>query len=213
MKFGVLGPANGDALAIEQAARLLLFDHAAEQVIYLGPDDHAIDRLVLEWARAWVGLDASDEGVWGRAAEVCRTAASADIDGFIARERRRERLKDLKCLAAASLRTVEMIDGRVAVLIHDKGLLDEEDILPASLLIFGKSVEPLVRQVGSRTFISPGELRAGRGGAAILSDEPDGEFAVSFYEPGGALIERRVLPAKPTGRFQVLSKSGHSERT
>ena len=213
MKFGVLGPANGDALALERAAQTLLFEQGAEQVIYLGPDDHAIDRLVLEWARSWVGVDASDEGVWGRAAEVCRTAGASEIDAFIARERKRERLKDLRCLAASSLRTVEMIEGRVAVMIYDKGLLDEEDILPASLLIFGKSVEPLVRQVGSRTFISPGEVRAGRGGAAMFSTEGSGELAVSIYEPGGAVLDHRVLPARPAARFQVLQKSGSSEST
>jgi hypothetical protein len=213
MKFGVLGPANGDAAALERAAKLLLFEHEAEQVIYLGPDDHAIDRLVLDWARAWVGIDASDDGLWARAAEVCRTASALEIDAFISRERRRERLKDLKCLASASLRTVEILDGRVAVLIHDKGLLDEEDILPASLLIFGKSPAPLFRQVGARTFVSPGELRAARGGVAIFSDEPSGEFAVSFYEPGGALVERRVLPARPSGRVHVLQKNAPSEGT
>jgi predicted phosphodiesterase len=144
---------------------------------------------------------------------VCRTAPALEIDAFIARERKRERLKDLKCLAAASLRTVEMLDGRVAVLIHDKALLDEEDILPASLLIFGKSHAPLFRQVGARTFISPGELHDARGGIAVFSDEPSGEFAVSFYEPGGARLERHVLPARPTGRLHILQKTARNEGT
>ena len=54
-------------------------------------------------------------------------------------ERKRERLEALKCLRAATARTVEIFEGRVAVFLHDKALLDEEDILPATfLLVFGK---------------------------------------------------------------------------
>jgi hypothetical protein len=206
MRFGILGPANGDTRALEDAVQLLLFQLEADQVIYLG-DDSAIDQLVLGWARAWVGADASDEGRWARAAQACREASPRAIDDFIARERRRERLKDLKCLASEQ-RTVEMLDGRVAVLVHDKAMLDEDDILPASVLIFGKSAKPLVRQVGSRTFVSPGELRPGTGGVAMFFDDDRGAMAVSIYEPGGAVLETRVLPALSLGRVQIYEKSG-----
>ena len=37
------------------------------------------------------------------------------------------------------LRSVEMFGDRVAVLIHDKALLDEEDIFSATFLVYGKS--------------------------------------------------------------------------
>jgi hypothetical protein len=205
MKLGVLGPANGDARALEHAAQLLLFDLAADQVLYVGPEDHAIDRLVLDWARAWVGEDPSDDGLWSRAIAACAHADAVGIDAFIARERRRERLKDLKCLEAG-VRTVEMVGGRVGVFIHDKSLLDEEDILPAALLVFGKSAKPLVRQVGSRTFISPGEIRPGSGGGALFVDAPNGDLTLAIYEPGGRVVETRAMPAPATGRVQILEK-------
>src|SRR5689334_22628204 len=153
MRFAVLGPAHDDLVALEKGASLVLFELEAEEVIYLGADD-ALDRLVWDWARRLVGPDPSEEGLWARAAQRCGPGSPDAIDRFIAAERRRARLKALKCLLAATSRTIEIIDGRVAVLLYDKALLDEEDILPASLLIFGKSQEPVVRQVGSRTFIS-----------------------------------------------------------
>src|SRR4051794_8518530 len=157
MRFGLLGPANGDLATLEKGARLLLFVHAAEQVIYLGADD-ALDRLVLDWAARLVGEDPTEEGIWRRAAERCVGADSAKVDAFVKAERERERLRALMCLPAATARTIEILEGRVVVLLYDKALLDEEDIMPASLLIYGKSRDPLVRHVGSRTFIAPGEL-------------------------------------------------------
>ena len=202
MRFGVLGPANGDLGALEQGASLLLFEHQAEQVVYLGADD-ALDRLVADWARRLVGPDPTDEGIWDRAAARCLAASAEEIDRFMAAERRRERLKALKCLPVATSRTIELLEGRVAVLLYDKALLDEEDILPASLLIFGKSKEPLVRQVGSRTFVSPGELGS-RSGVALFSNDDAGEISVSMYEPGGERIEIHPLVAPRTGRFTVL---------
>ncbi len=202
MRFAVLGPANGDLGALEKGASLLLFEQQAEQVVYLGADD-ALDRLVLDWARRLVGIDPSDEGMWDRAAARCLAASPEEIDRFIDAERRRERLKSLKCLPVATSRTIELLEGRVAVLLYDKALLDEEDILPASLLIFGKSRQPLVRQVGSRTFVSPGELGP-KSGVAIFSDDHTGEISVSMYEPGGALLETHRLVAPRTGRFTVL---------
>lgn len=206
MRFAVLGPANGDLAALEKGASLLLFEHQAEEVIYLGPDD-ALDRLVLGWARRLVGSDPSDEGIWDRAAARCASARPDEIDRFLAAERKRQRLKSLKCIPAATSRTIEILEGRVAVLLYDKALLDEEDILPASLLIFGKSRDPLVRHVGSRTFVSPGELGGGKSGVALFSDDAGtGEVSVAMYEPGGTMIESHPLAAHRTGRFTVLDK-------
>jgi len=202
MRFAVLGPANDDLAALEKGASLLLFELEAEQVVYLGPDD-ALDRLVLDWARRLVGPDPSEDALWNRARSCC-SASAEDIDRFIAAERRRDRLKALKCLPGATSRTVEILEGRLAVLLYDKALLDEEDILPASLLIFGKSKEPLVRHVGSRTFVSPGELGEGRAGIALFADDPNGEVTVSIYEPAGGIIASHVLPTSRTGKFTVL---------
>jgi hypothetical protein len=212
MRFGVLGPANGDLAALEEGASLLLFEYNAEEVIYLGPDD-ALDRLVLEWARRLVGTDPSQDGIWERAARHCSTARYDEIDRFVDAERKRERLKTLKCLPAATSRTVEIFEGRLAVFLHDKALLDEEDILPATLLVFGKSSEALVRQVGARTFVSPGEIAAGKGGVALFSDEPNGDLNVSLFEPGGTLLESHHVSSARIGKFRVLDKASSGEST
>jgi hypothetical protein len=203
MRFGVIGPAKGDLATLEKAATLLLFEQRAEQVVYLGPDD-AVDRLVQEWASRLVGPRSAEEHIWERAAERCRSASSAEIDRFLTAERVRDRLKALQCLPGPSCRTIEILEGRLAVLLYDKALLDEEDMLPASLLIFGKGREPMVRLVGSRTFISPGELGEGASGVALLSDEPNGELWASFYRPGGSLLASHRISAARVGKVRVL---------
>jgi hypothetical protein len=205
MRFAVLGPAHDDLVALEKGASLVLFELEAEEVIYLGADD-ALDRLVLDWARRLVGPDPSEEGLWNRAASRCGPGSADAIDRFIAAERRRARLKALKCLPAATSRTIEILEGRVAVLLYDKALLDEEDIMPASVLIFGRSREPVVRQVGSRTFVSPGELGTGPAGIALFSDDESGDVTVSIYDPLGGLLESQVLPSVRTGKFTVLER-------
>ncbi len=210
MRFAVLGPANDDLVALEKGASLVLFELEAEEVVYLGADG-ALDKLVWDWARRLVGPDPSEEGLWDRAAQRCGPGSPDAIDRFIAAERRRARLKALKCLPAATSRTIEILDGRVAVLLYDKALLDEEDILPASLLIFGKSQEPVVRQVGSRTFISPGELGTGPAGIALFSGEENGDVTVSIYDPTGGMLESQVIPNTRTGKFTVLERAS-SER-
>ena len=57
----------------------------------------------------------------------------------------------------------------VAVLIHDKALLDEEDILAANLLVYGKSETPMVKKIGSRWFVS----------VVVMSVPPNGGIRVS----------------------------------
>jgi hypothetical protein len=203
MRFGVIGPANGNLALLEKAATVLLFEQRADPVVYLGPDD-AVDRLVFDWSERLVGPSFSEEHIWQRAAERCRSASSAEIDRFLAAERMRNRLKALQCLATPHCRTIEILEGRLAVLLYDKALLDEEDMLPASLLIFGKGKEPLVKQVGSRTFISPGELGEGPSGVALLSDEANGELWASFYHPTGKLLESHRLSAGRAGKVRVL---------
>ena len=100
------------------------------------------------------------------------------IEGFIERERGRQRLKVFESLPGESTRAIELLNGKVAVLIYDKAYLDEEDILPATLLVFGKSREALVRRVGRRWFVSPGSFS--EAGVMIIDDHDNGIHVTHF---------------------------------
>jgi hypothetical protein len=201
MRLGLLGPAPNDDAALERAARFLRQDIAVDRAIYLGVDA-AMDAVVRRWAEELVGGDPADSALWRRAAERCTAASPDQIDAFLSAERERRSLKVFQSLPDDSTRVIEILNGKVAVMIYDKGDLDEEDILPASLLVFGKSQEPLVKQVGSRWFLSPGSFA--EAGTMILEDHEDGIHLTLF---DGACREqsRELLLASRATKLKVTS--------
>lgn len=191
MHLGLIGPCKQNPAVLRARAQFLLDEIQVDRAVYLGVDG-ALDEVVRAWARSLVQGEPSDDSVWGRAAELCSKAAPPEIDAFLAAERQRQRLKALECLQHATSRTIELFETVVAVLIHDKALLDEEDMLPASLLAFGKSAEPIIHKIGARCFVSPGPANHPGGGVMVLRDESD-VVTASIYAPDGACVQKEVV--------------------
>ena len=218
MRLGFLGPVlshppsgNGSAAALEIASGLLLNKHRVGRVIYLGADD-ALEHMVEDWARRLVGDDPTDDAAWQRAAQLAAGGTSEEIDAFVKCERMRLKLRSLESLPHRILRTMEMVGDRIAILIHDKELLDEEDIFAASLLIYGKSDVPLVRKIGGRFFITPGTLGP-LGGVCVLDDMGD-DISITVYNIEGEtmLHERLALPRVSRPRLQGSAQGGVAGR-
>jgi hypothetical protein len=183
VRLGLLGPANGDLAALARAAEFLLNGAKVTRAIYLGADE-ALEDTVELWAESLVGPDPSDEGVWSRAFDVAVSGSAEQIDAFLRGERARLRLKSLERLPPEEMRTVEMFGNLVAVLIHDKALLDEEDILSATLLVYGRSDAALVKKIGSRWFLTPGPVGTPGCGALVLDDSGD-ELVATVHDSEG----------------------------
>ena len=200
MRIGFLGPCP-DLAKLERAAEFLLESERASRVIYLG-DDGALDRCVSAWATRLVGDDPTDEGAWRRAADVALWGAPSQIDSYVESERKRLSLRSLMSLPERVLRTMEMIGDRVAVITHDKGSLDEEDIFAASLVIYGKAPAAHVKTIGARTFITPGPL--GASGGILLLAEGDASAGVTIYDDAEKAIynEHVALPKSTKMRVQ-----------
>jgi hypothetical protein len=200
MRLGLLGPCGGHERELETAARGLRERLGAERVVYLGAD-RALDLVVGRWAVDLVGGQGSDDTLMARATAVCLSAGAQSIDHFIRNEQAREELRMFESLPGSTTRSVELIAGKVAVLVHDKAYLEEEDILPASALVFGKSREPLLKQIGRRWFLSPGSLPDH---GVMLLDDDSGELRASVFsgslEPG----ESRILQAPKALRMRAL---------
>ncbi len=130
--------------------------------------------------------------MWGRAFGVVASGTSEQLDTFLRGERARLRLRSLERLPPKELRTVEMFGDRVAVLIHDKALLDEEDIFSAKLLIYGKSDRALVKAIGPRWFMTPGPV-GGAGAAPSSSTTPATIWWPRSTTPTGALSRTEAL--------------------
>src|SRR5689334_11282020 len=97
MRLALLGPAEGNVDALQAAARFVLERQAVDRVVYLGVDG-ALDAVIAKWATELVGGDASEDGVFVRAAQRCLEASAAEIDQYIAAERARARLRVFESL-------------------------------------------------------------------------------------------------------------------
>jgi hypothetical protein len=172
-------------------AELLLNGAKVGRAIYLGGDD-ALEETVSLWAESLVGGDPSDERLWQRALEVIDGGTPDAIDLLVRGERARLRLKSLEGLPGTGERSIEMVGDRVAVLIHDKARLDEEDIYAATFLVFGKGDAPLARAIGTRWFLTPGPIGSTGGGGLVLDDSGD-DVVATFYGPDGQVARTEPL--------------------
>lgn len=199
MRLGLIGPTVGHEEALERAVRLLFQDVAVERAVYLGVDP-SLDQVVHRWAASLVDGDPDERAIWQRAAARCLDASPPEIDSFLVAERERCALQVFESLPGDGTRAIELLGGRLVVMIHDKADLDEEDILPATLLVFGKSPQPLVKQVGSRWFLSPGSLD--HFGVMVLEDHDDG-IHLTLYDSAGREVRRERLIAARATRLRV----------
>lgn len=55
---------------------------------------------------------------------------------------------------------VDLVEGRICCLVHDKGELTRDDIANATVLFHGNSGHAALVQIGPRYFVTPGHLRA-----------------------------------------------------
>jgi hypothetical protein len=195
-------------IGLARAAQLLMDEAHAEKVIYLS-DDGALDRVVVSWASEIIGANPSGVGLFNRAAARCAKAGSREIDRFVEGERARLRLEVFVSLPGGQSRTVEILDGRVVLFVYDKAILNEEDIVAAQILVFGKAREPLIRRVGARVFLTPGPIGCPTGGAALLDDGVEG-IRIEILGPGGAVSAREHVGGPRPGKLRVQGEGGRS---
>lgn len=201
MRLGLLGPANGDLPGLARSAEFLLNTAKVTRAIYLGADD-ALEDTVALWAESLVGPNPSDEGIWERALVAAAGGSPEQIDAFLRAERARLRLRSLERLPAEQLRTVEMLGDRVAVLVHDKAVLDEEDIFSATFLVYGRSSGPHFRKIGPRWFLTPGPIGSEGGGSAVLDDSGD-EIVATLYDAHGCARGSETMTVRRATKLSV----------
>jgi hypothetical protein len=206
MRLGLLGPAEGNVGGLSRAAELLIDVLKVERAVYLG-NDGALDEVVATWAARLVDSDPSDDAAWSRAADVALRGSPEEIDAFVLKERARQRLRVLEGLSrGGDARTIEMIGDRVAVLLYDKGDLDEEDIFAATLLVYGKSAEPLVKKVGTRWFMTPGVIGCAGGGIGLLDDGGE-EIVASIHAPDGTRTVTETIAVARAAKMKIQGGS------
>ena len=197
MRLALLGPADGNVSALARGAAAALDKLDADRVVYLGVDD-GMDRV----ASAWAALLGASPPLTARAAALLDADATT-IRAELEREHARRRLGRLCSLAGPKARSVELMQDRLVLLVDDKAVLDEEDLLPASVIVFGRG-DPTFRRVGSRVFLCPGIPGTRNGGLLILDEGGGASGLVAMqYDLDGNQVARELLDTSRSTRMRV----------
>lgn len=201
MRIGLLGPAEGDEAALRDAVEFLLGDADVDQALYLGVDVETIERVITAWAREIFGGEPTAETFLARGAELARAGTPEEIEELLSAERSLQRLSAVRMLPPPPARAIEMIADRILLAVHDKSILDEEDIANASLIVYGRSTESDCRRFGPRYFLTPGPVSRGR--VALVEVEEDNGVALAIYETSGLPVWREKM-ARRTSRVNIV---------
>jgi hypothetical protein len=188
MRIGIIGQA-GESDELRRAIDLFLTDSQVKQIIYLG-DDSAVDAVLTDFARENLG---EDEFLRRGAALACAGSAD-DIEGLLAEDRAAQRLSLLRRLPPPPARAIEMLEKWIVLAVHDKAILDEDDVANAHVIVYGKAPEADFKRFGPRSFLTPGPLARGKVGHIALRS--DGGLDVSLLDlTGNALLRESISPA------------------
>lgn len=167
MRIGLASDSHGDLDALERA--LELFARAeVDRIYFLGDRLADLDAALARRRNA------------PREAPVPRTDSEflAAFEEALARHAdpvadRIVRVASRACpeyaSGAAPRKQVDLVEGRICCLVHDKAELDRDDITNATVLFHGNADRAGVVQIGPRYFVTPGRLRTPsppRGGGA-----------------------------------------------
>jgi predicted phosphodiesterase len=134
VRLGLVSDTFGNVAALERA--LDVFVRAgAERVFFLG--GRLGDLKEALGRRSAAGPDPLD----GRVVRVASRACPEYEAGSVPRKQ------------------LDLVDGRVACVVHDKSELSRDDIENATLILHGNSGQPAMVAIGARCFVTPGHLR------------------------------------------------------
>jgi hypothetical protein len=95
---------------------------------------------------------------------------------------------------AVPRKQVDLLDGLICCLVHDKADLDRDDIANASVIFHGNSPSAGLVQFGPRTFVTPGPLRgaapAGPPGSYAVVEVTPRDLVLSVFSVEGAELRR-----------------------
>lgn len=188
VRVGIVGPAGVHHASLRRALEPLLDDPDTRQIIYLGMDGAAV-AVVEEWMRDGM----SRESFLAQAAELARAGSPDAIRTLLDEEEKSHRLARIRCLPEPPVRAVEMLEKWILLAVHDKAVLDKDDIANAHVILYGKAKHAGFKRFGPRCFFTPGPLSSGLIGQLELLEQ--GDLAVRAYDMHGNLHIDEVVEA------------------
>jgi len=196
-RIGLVGPAGSSKPDLERALRLLAADPSMRQVVYLGAD-----RAAAEVTAGWVDAARSeDERLLRRGAQLACEGSADEIERLLREPRSSQGLSLVHRLPEPPARAVELLDRWVLLAVHDKAVLDEEDIANAHVIAYGRADEASCKRFGPRCFFTPGPISGGKLGCVEL--RADGDLELRLLGLDGAVLSSQTLQAAGGARVVV----------
>lgn len=102
---------------------------------------------------------------------------------------------------------MDLVEGRICCLVHDKAELTRDDISNATVLFHGNSGQAALVQIGPRYFVTPGHLRTpepeGRPASFALLDFSQGGLVLTVYSASGKAIREERASFAAGGKMSV----------
>jgi hypothetical protein len=189
MRMGIIGSAHGAERDLQRAIELFLSDPLLKQIVYLGEDDaitQAVERYSCE--------QLTEEDFMTRAVTLASHGSPDEIDQLLEDDRRAQRVSLLRCLPPRPACAIEMLEKWIVLAVHDKAVLEEDDVANAHVILYGEAAEADIKRFGPRSFLTPGPLAQGQVGSVTL--RPDGALELLLLNLDGAvLVCETVAPA------------------
>jgi predicted phosphodiesterase len=165
MRIGLASDCYGNVDDLARAFERFVAEKC-DRIFFLGGRYADVDAALgrMKESRQTVAAAEGDEGFL----EVFRVVLAAHAVGPDEEmERLRKRIVRVASRAcpeyeggAAPRKLMELLEGHVACLVHDKAEFTRDDITNAPLLFHGNSAQAAVVQIGPRVFVTPGHLRS-----------------------------------------------------
>lgn len=160
MRIGLASDSDGDVDALGRALEALA-RAGVDRVFFLGRRLADLDAAMAR--RAAPGPDPL-------AGRVVRVAGRADPERA----------------AGTPGKVIDLLDGLLCCLVHDKGELGRDDIENASVILHGRAERAALVAIGPRCFVAPGRVRAAAPPAGAAAAPPT--CAVLEVAPGGLTL-------------------------
>jgi len=102
---------------------------------------------------------------------------------------------------------VDLLEGHIASLVHDKAEWTRDDIANAVLLFHGNAAAPALVQIGPRCFVTPGHLRSpapeGRPATCAVVDVGAREVVLTVFGEDGVERRRDRVSIGASGKMSV----------
>jgi predicted phosphodiesterase len=208
MRIGLASDSLGDVDALERALAHLTRAEV-ERVFFLGARLSDLDEVMAR--RRGVSRAAPEprsDAEFLAAVEVAlaRQAAAAPdwLDGRLVKVASRACAEHVS--GVVPTKQVDLVEGRICCLVHDKAELDRDDIANASILFHGHAPAAGVVAIGPRVFVTPGPVHpppGGGPGSFAIADVGAAELTLTVFGADLAEIGVHRTPLGVATRMSV----------